>query len=92
MKNTSKKKTPTVKEDIWELHPIKYSKTIVRLPIFSEEYKKMESITFNKSESTFSIVEFKTTGLISGTCGLNLDGGYYIINMSYPQLVHILFG
>lgn len=93
MKQTFKKKSPIVKnEDVWEIYPIKSNHNVVRLPIFSEDSDNRDSITFNKKKLTFSIDEFKTTGLIGGICRLNLDGEFYTINMTYPQLVEILFG
>lgn len=94
MKKTTvahKKKSSNDTGDTWELYPIKSNHNIVRLPLFDEDNE--ESITFDKSKSVFSITELKTTGLISGTTLLNLDGYPACnINMTYPQLCKILFG
>ena len=90
-------KNPTVKKpskndtgDTWKLYPVASNYNIVRLPLFDAENE--ESITFDKSKSVFSITELKTTGLISGTTLLNLDGyPPFTINMTYPYLCRILF-
>lgn len=96
MKKTNQKKTTPVKrndEDVWNLHPIKNNPNIVRLPIFTEDdFDDEKSITFDKSKSTYSLTELKCSGLISGTCILNLDGDAYTINQTYPQCCEILFG
>ena len=89
-KPTVKKTAPNNTGDTWKLYPVASNYNIVRLPIFYSENE--ESITFDKSKSVFSISELKTTGLISGTTLLNLDGyPAYTINMTYPQLCKILF-
>ena len=93
-------KKPTVKKpskndtgDTWELYPIESNHNIVRLPILSEQYLDEKSITFAKDKSIYSITERKTSssGLISGTSTLNLDGETYTINMTYRELCKVLF-
>lgn len=93
-KPTVKKTAPNDMEDTWELYPIESNHNIVRLPILSEQYLDEKSITFAKDKSIYSITERKTSssGLISGTSTLNLDGETYTINIPYPLLCIILFG
>lgn len=92
---TTKKNTTPANNDTWELYPIKSNHNIVRLPIFSEsDFDDIESVTFDKTKSVYSIDELKTSdsGLISGTCTLNLDRHVYDINLTYRELCKILFG
>ncbi|MBO6031988.1 MAG: hypothetical protein J6Q22_11145 [Prevotella sp.] len=85
-----KKTAPNDTGDTWKLYPVASNYNIVRLPIFDDRF--CESITFDKTKSVFSITELKTTGLISDTTLLNLDGYHaYTINMTYPNLCKILF-
>lgn len=98
MKKTTaanKKKSSNNTGDTWELYPIKSNHNIVRLPVFSEsDFDDIESVTFDKTKSVFAIDELKTSdsGLISGTCTLNLDRHVYDINLTYRELCKILFG